>query len=250
MSSQPVDDDALQRELVSLLAHVRHGKKLPPFIEFSPERYSELLGKGHSSQQLIEEATIDRFLESQQNAAWERVQAVLRCRTKLQFLVFGLPSADDQVDDVVQQVMLKSHRSFSSFIGDTEREYFAWLFRILDNTMKDFATDHRRNWKIGERHVISVDDVSQTWSSCSGIGVPDPKQETPSTSGRRAESVEHLYARIAMLDKLKQEIVLRKMAEETFEAIAAQLGISKPTACRHYHAALLTLKSELQKNDC
>lgn len=239
--------DETPSNLAAALARLRVSMALPPLWEFSAEHVS-----GHIKTEVVAdvdelERALSAALKELQTSAWQRVQAVLRCRTRLQFIVYGLPTSDDLIDDMVQQTLLKSHRSFASFIGATERQYFAWIFAILDNVLIDFAKKHRRGQRMGGHGpVVSVDACSMNWSTSSGINIVDPKQETPSTAGRRSEAVELLYAKIAELDNFRQEIVLRKMADETFGAIASHLGSSKPTVCRQYHSALMQLRAELE----
>lgn len=235
--------------LIERLGNARKSLKLPPFDAFVAVRF---LASRYCPTRIENSDTIDAainlFLRDSQSEAFSQVQKVLFCRARLQFIIYHIAVTEDLLNDAFQETMLRSHRYYESFQGVNERAYFAWLFTILDNVIIDMVNQRRRldgHGQVGR--VVSVDDQSRTWSSCSGLGLVDRNQQTPSHATREAEAVERLYAAIAQLDAVWQQIVLHKMAEVTFEEISAKLSIPKATVCRNYHKALTELRKILDE---
>lgn len=235
--------------LLERLGNARKALKLPPLDAFGAVKFvaSRYFPTRIQNDETIE-AAINQFLRDSQGEAFSQLQKVLFCRARLQFIIYHIAVTDDLLNDAFQETMLRSHRYFESFQGATERAYFAWLFTILDNVLINLVNQRRRLEGQGQvGRVVSVDDQSRTWSSCSGLGLVDKNQQTPSHATREAEAVERLYAAISQLDAVWQQIVLHKMAEVTFEEISAKLSIPKATVCRNYHKALTELRKILDE---
>jgi RNA polymerase sigma factor (sigma-70 family) len=235
--------------LLDRLNDARKSLKLPPLEEFGAVRF---MGSRYCPSRMqsdaILEAAIMQFLRESQVEVLLKLQKILFCRARLQFIIYHIVVSEDLLDEAFQETMLRSHRYYESFRGPNERAYFAWLFTILDNVIINLVNQRRRmEGQGGVGRVVSVDDRSLTWSTCSGLGLVDDKQPTPSHASREAEAVERLYAAIAQLDSVWQQIVLYKMAEVTFEEISAKLSIPKATVCRHYHQALSELRKTLDE---
>ena len=227
----------------------RKSLKLPPMGAYEARRFivSRYCPSRLENDAKLEVAIV-QFLHESQTEVLLTLQKVLYCRARLQFIIYHLAASDDLLDDAFQETMLRSHRYFESFQGTNERSYFAWLFTILDNVIINLVNQRRRlEFQGGLGPAISVDDRSLTWSSCSGLGLVDDKQQTPSHASREAESVERLYAAISQLENTRQQIVLHKMAENTFEEISTKLSMPKATVCRQYHLALSKLRQILDE---
>lgn len=88
-----------------------------------------------------------------------RVLAGLQVDTRL--------TAKLDASDVVQEVLLRAHRSRAQCAGETEGERLAWLRRILANTLADLHRRHAR----GKRNAVlerSLEQALDQSSLCLG----------------------------------------------------------------------------------
>lgn len=131
-------------------------------------------------------------------------------------------STPDDRDDLYQDVLMQSWRSFASFDGQSK--FSTWLYRVALNTAL-----HRRRSQSARREVASE----------TGSGVEEAVDDR---SGRDGD-VELLYQCIQELPSLNRAIVLLYLERHTYQEIAEITGLSRSNVS----VRLVRIKDKLRK---
>ena len=118
-----------------------------------------------------ESAALDRLLAIYRNYLRLLAQASLDARLQAKVA----PS------DAVQEALLKAYQGFDDFRGRTEREFIAWLRRILANSLSNL----KRRYRMQGRRVDLERSLEQ--SSCALQGLLPAPGPTPSREAQRRE---------------------------------------------------------------
>jgi len=136
--------------------------------------------------------------------------------------------------DIVQETMLKAHREFAQFRGETEKELMAWLRQILLTSLARFVEEHLLAAKRDMRREVSIDRYAAALdqSSAAFASVLPAGGRTPSAWVQHREEAAVLADRLAELPPDYREVlVLRNIEGFSFEEVAARLDRS-PGATR------------------
>jgi RNA polymerase sigma-70 factor (ECF subfamily) len=136
--------------------------------------------------------------------------------------------------DIVQETMLKAHRHFAQFKGESEQEFLAWLRQVLLSSLSHFVERHILAAKRNIRREISIEEsaVAAGRPQRNGGTATSPHGETPSAVVRQKEAAAVLSARLAKLPRAYREVLtLRHMEELSFDEIAVRLHRT-PAAAR------------------
>jgi RNA polymerase sigma-70 factor (ECF subfamily) len=128
--------------------------------------------------------------------------------------------------DIVQETMLKAHRHFAQFRGQTERELLAWLRQILVTNLARFVQHYLLAAKRDLRREVSLERL--------GAAVLDSSARLQSVAafagGSPSDAAEHREEAVLLADRLAQlpphyreVLVLRNLRGLSFEETAAQL---------------------------
>lgn len=129
--------------------------------------------------------------------------------------------------DLVQQTMLEAHRDFGRFQGSSEKEWLAWLRKILAHNAADFVRHYRGTAKRQAGREVRFRDPADTLAR----GAPEPAAPggTPSQEFFRLDNELRLTAALAELSPDYQEvIVLRNLQRLPFNDVAERMGRSRP----------------------
>jgi RNA polymerase sigma-70 factor, ECF subfamily len=136
--------------------------------------------------------------------------------------------------DIVQETMLKAHRHFAQFNGQTEQELLAWLRQILVTNLARFVERYVLAAKRDIRREVSLEGcgVGLSGSAAPFRSLVRGVDRTPSSqAGDREEGVV-LADRLAQLPPAYREVLLlRNIRGLSFEETAARLHRS-PGATR------------------
>jgi RNA polymerase sigma-70 factor (ECF subfamily) len=140
-----------------------------------------------------------------------RMQIDRRLRTKL------------DESDVVQDVLLRAHRTFGQFRGQTEADVLSWLRQILASCLIDVARHfhgtQRRRLELERDFEHELDESSRAIDS----RLLDPS--TPSNALIRRERGVLLANSLARLPAdYREAVILRHLQELTFPQIAVKMG--------------------------
>lgn len=151
--------------------------------------------------------------------------------------------------DIVQETMLKAHRHFGQFRGQTERELLAWLREILISSLARFVEQHMLAAKRDIRREVSLERIAAAIADSSSrlrpiwqaAGQPpdlrtDPDKASPQPGGDPQPSAECAAhdERAALLQDLlaqlpehyREVLVLRNIQGLSFEEVATRLSRS------------------------
>jgi RNA polymerase sigma-70 factor (ECF subfamily) len=133
-----------------------------------------------------------------------------------------------QVDpsDVVQETLLRAHRSMGQFRGSTEAELTAWLRRILLNHLAEALRKlgaARRNGTSERSLELALEQSSvrlEAWLAS--------EHSSPSERASRHEDLLYLAEALEHLPATQRTAVeLKHLQSWSVEAIAQQMGLSK-----------------------
>lgn len=148
--------------------------------------------------------------------------------------------------DIVQEALLRAHRGFQKFRGQTEGELLAWLRRILASSLSDVARQYfgtaRRQLGLELEVVESLDDASRVLAS----GLID--HSTPSAAALQHERCVQLANALAALPNANREaIVLRHLEDLSFSEIAVRMGRSVNSVKKLWIRGLASLRNNWER---
>ena len=124
---------------------------------------------------------------------------------------------ESEVEDIVQEVWLKSFQKLGSFRGDAPFEH--WLMRLALRTCYDFLRNHRRN---REDAFSELGESTEEWL--------DRLVSQPAGGDERADAARQLIARV--LEKLSPParlvITLLEIEDRSVKEISKLAGWSVP----------------------
>jgi len=122
--------------------------------------------------------------------------------------------------DLVQETLLKAHRNFGQFHGQTEGELAAWLRRILINQLNDFVRGYQMTDARQVGRERSLDELLAD-SSAALVGLLVGGGPSPSESAERRELALVLAEALDELDEDYREVlVLRSLEERDWDETA------------------------------
>lgn len=141
---------------------------------------------------------------------------------------------DADVDDVLQETMLRAYRDIERFEYQTPGSFMSWLARIADHVMMDAARAQNRQKRAGE-HV--------RFRSESNPGGPEPADyNTPSRIFAENESLGRFVETLSRLpEDYRRVILLAKVEGLTTAEVAQRLGRSNEATSLLLHRAIKRL---------
>ncbi len=131
--------------------------------------------------------------------------------------------------DVVQEAFLDAHRGFARFRGQTEREFRAWLRRVLVNRLWQFVEQHAQADKRRVHCEVSLKAMGAAIgrSTARLESILEASITSPSGAACRNENTVLLADRIARLpEDYRDVLVLRHLEGLPFEEVGRRMGRS------------------------
>lgn len=129
--------------------------------------------------------------------------------------------------DVVQDTFLEAHRDFPNFLGTTQKEFTAWLRKILANNIGHLIQKHILAKKRSVHRELSLGQIRNSLEK-SGIRLESmvvARDPSPSNDACRREEVVQLADYLAsMPDDYRDVLTMRHLQGLPFEEIAKQMG--------------------------
>jgi RNA polymerase sigma-70 factor (ECF subfamily) len=147
--------------------------------------------------------------------------------------------------DLIQETMLEAFRDFDRFDGHTEKEWLAWLRKILNHNAADFVRHYRGTAKRAERREISFRDPDDSLSP----GAPEPAavQATPSQAFLQIDTELRVTAALADLPADYQEVILlRNLQRLSFNEVAERMNRTRPAVQMLWMRAIRKLQAVLE----
>jgi RNA polymerase sigma-70 factor (ECF subfamily) len=149
---------------------------------------------------------------------------------KVHSLVARRVANPHQVQDLVQEVFLKLHRSLNSY--DPERALGPWVTTIAMNTLRD-------HWRAGARRELPTELTPEL-----DPGVGD--SASPSADLERREFHEGLRSAIDRLSDLSRTVLVSRAFDgEPFADISRKVGRSEVAVRKRYSRAVASLRTML-----
>jgi RNA polymerase sigma-70 factor (ECF subfamily) len=128
--------------------------------------------------------------------------------------------------DVVQETFLEAYRDFGQFRGKTEREFLAWLRRILVHNLGHLVEKQLRAQKRDVRRQVSLDHrlAAMEHSAAKVEAALVSPWSSPSAQAQRREMAALLADQLARLPaNYREVIVLRNLEGLAFEEVASRM---------------------------
>jgi RNA polymerase sigma-70 factor (ECF subfamily) len=174
-------------------------------------------------------------------------QALEACRKYLLLIANRrLPAgiqAREAPSDLVQETFQRAAQNFHRFAGQTEKEWKAWLRRIMLNRLKNADREHRRTGRraVGREVPLVPGDSSPAPA--------EPAADTPSPSAKALarECDEALHRALEQLsEEHRRVITLRNWDRLPFEEVGRVLGRSAEAARKLWERAVEHLAKLLE----
>ncbi len=150
--------------------------------------------------------------------------------------------------DVVQETMLEAHRDFARFQGHSEKEFFAWLRKILSHNTADFVRRYRGTAKRQARREVRFRDPADSLSP--GVAEPAGHEATPSQEFLRADNESRVHEALdGLSEDYRQVIELRNFQRLSFNEIAEAMDRTRPAVQMLWMRALNKLREGLEEDE-
>ena len=148
--------------------------------------------------------------------------------------------------DAAQEALLKIYKGIATFRGGSSLK--TWILTVTINTARSQRARARAKKRSGT--VVRIDDAGPDAVGSKdrrALDLPDPETSgTPSALIERKEVKEAIERAIAELEEdSRAVIVLRDIACESYESIAASLSLPIGTVKSRVHRARLELRGKL-----
>jgi RNA polymerase sigma-70 factor (ECF subfamily) len=148
--------------------------------------------------------------------------------------------------DLVQETMMEAFRDFDRFQGETEKEWMAWLRKILAHNVADFVRQYRGTAKRQIGKEVRLRDPAASVSNLGGAPEPAAPIATPSQEFLRLDDELRVAAALGELPPDYQEVImLRNLRRLPFNEVAEQMGRSRPAVQMLWMRAIKRLQEVL-----
>jgi RNA polymerase sigma-70 factor (ECF subfamily) len=140
-------------------------------------------------------------------------------------------------DDLVQETLLEAFRGLERFEERHDGALCHWLATLVVNNLRD----HRRRRQARKRDARRVVPRSSSLSD----SVFGRDSTTPSRFAQAAELEQRLEDALLALDERERRVIeLRRLCELSFEDIARELGFSSPSSARSLFSRAMSALAE------
>jgi RNA polymerase sigma-70 factor (ECF subfamily) len=169
-----------------------------------------------------------------------------RLRTILHLRLPGEVRAIVDVEDALQETLMRAWRGVADLQSAEPTALRAWLARIAANTAADFA---RRNLGAGKRDARREVELPGEGQSTSSGGLADSAPDAPRRL-RRLERWRRLEAALAALSTDHREVILLARIEGLpMQAVGERMGRSAKAASTLLYRALLALRDRFGETE-
>ncbi|NQU20041.1 MAG: sigma-70 family RNA polymerase sigma factor [Candidatus Nealsonbacteria bacterium] len=146
--------------------------------------------------------------------------------------------------DLIQQTMLEAHRDFDRFQGGSEKEWRAWLRKILSHNAADFVRRYRGTAKRQARREVRFRDPAD--SRAGGAPEPAAPGATPSQEFLQIDDEARMTAALTELSPDHRRVIeLRNLQRLPFNEVAEQMDRSRPAVQMLWMRAIKKLQEAM-----
>ena len=187
---------------------------------------------------------IDRAKEGDSDAHSQLVQQVqsylnVMVEKKMPNVIRG----HQNVSDIVQQTMIQMVQGIEEFRGESTREFYGWLNRIMQNESSKAARDLTRQKRdVRRRESLEGNDVEFR-----NQGAVD-QQPSPRTEMIAQERIALFYKALKALSEQDAKVIqLRNLDELSFSEIAKQMDATVEAVSKRWCRAIVKFQAELER---
>jgi RNA polymerase sigma-70 factor (ECF subfamily) len=142
----------------------------------------------------------------------------------------------DAAETLTQDCLLKAHRNWGSFRGDSS--VMTWLLRIAINLQKDHWRSRRMQfWKTTSQNAVDADDAGNWLPSL---------ESSPEQQAVAKDQVRLVWKVVEGLSERQRTVfMLRHVEEMEIREIATAVGLSEGTVKAHLSRAMVRVRAEL-----
>ena len=142
----------------------------------------------------------------------------------------------DVAETLTQDCLLKAHRNWGSFRGDSS--VMTWLLRIAINLQKDHWRSRRiQFWKMTSANAVDADEAS---------GWLPSEESSPEQQVVARDQVRLVWKAVKGLSERQRTVfLLRHVEEMDIQEIAGAIGLSEGTVKAHLSRAMVRVRAEL-----
>lgn len=146
--------------------------------------------------------------------------------------------------DLVQETYLEAQRDFPRFSGASEEQLMAWLRRILQRNLSNFARSYRDTDKrdLARETAPILNGNGKTLGHSLVSEIPSPRGQA--IAAEQAIQLEHALA--SLPDESRQVILWRQIDRLSFKEIGEMLGKSDEAARKIWFRSLERLRQYLE----
>jgi RNA polymerase sigma-70 factor (ECF subfamily) len=134
-------------------------------------------------------------------------------------------------EDVTQDVLIAIHRGLGDFRDQGDRAFYAWIFRVAENRIRDLS-DYAGAKKRQPGRPIAV------------------SQTTPGTVAIRSENFDRVHRALELLSEDHQRVIqLRRLEEREVSEVAKLMDRSENAVRILYCRALKELQRHLRERE-
>jgi RNA polymerase sigma-70 factor (ECF subfamily) len=145
--------------------------------------------------------------------------------------------------DLVQETVLKAHKGFGRFEGDTEAQWLAWLRAILLHNVASWTQKFDTEMREVAREV-ALDAPDSREAPADGVSAPGPSPSEEFPARERDEALERALGQLP--EHYRQVVLLHNRDNLTFEAVGQQIGQSAEAARKVWARAVCLLRQLLE----
>ena len=190
----------------------------------------------------------DLLTRARAGQAGELDRLFAACRNYLCLLarshVEGRLRAKADASDIVQQTMLEAYRDFGKFRGGSEKEWLAWLKRILAHNAAEFVRHYRGTGKRQVGREVAIGAGGDT-SQLPAIQPADPGESPSQQLVRQERELMIADALVQLPDDYREVICLRNLQRLPFDEVAERMNRSRPAAQMLWMRAIQKLREIL-----
>lgn len=151
-------------------------------------------------------------------------------------------NAKGGASDIVQETFLEAQRDFSQFEGTSSNELRAWLLRLMENNLANFARAYKGTEKRQIAREIGLGNDRPS-GLAGGIAGDTPTPSVAVMADERAASLSRAIERLPA--DYHQVIMLRNHDDKSFTEIAAIMQRSENAVRKLWFRAVEALQKEL-----
>lgn len=156
-----------------------------------------------------------------------------------------------EVDDLLQETLLRAFRSIASFEGNTAEAMRLWLSGIAHHAVVDEARRLAAQKHDYRREVaLAAPAAGDSGTPARGVLDPPSPAASPSRVLRRKERLERLLEAIhALTPEHRQVVILARIEQLPIKEVAVRMGRSEKAASMLLLRALLALRCVFGETD-